>query len=222
MKTTYLKEFNKFSQKGIAFVPVGTLEWHSTHLPIETDFLVAQRICEIISQKISGYVLPPIYLGSSTKKKINGKWFIGMDKFLEKKLSGNLYYLEPEFFARVLVNLGNNLVSQGFKKIFIVTGHGSGGQFKALSLAKKRLKNLIIINPFQNQKNLDHADEFETSLFWACYPEEEKNGRKNGTDADYLKYKGYDPLKKSSLKLGKKVLKEIVDGCLRTVKSELK
>ncbi len=104
-----------------AYIPIGTLEWHGNHLPIETDFLVARRICEILSEKIPGYVLPPIYLGSGTKKKINGRWLIGMDKFLKKKLPGSLYYLDSEFFARVLVNLGKNLKIQGFEKIFIIT-----------------------------------------------------------------------------------------------------
>lgn len=103
---------------------------------------------------------------------------MGMDKYLKKKLMGNLYYLEPEFFSEILVNLGKNLVSQGFKKIFVVTGHGGTGQSKALSLAGKKLKNLVIINPYQILKGteikIEHADEGETSLFWACYPEEEK------------------------------------------------
>jgi creatinine amidohydrolase/Fe(II)-dependent formamide hydrolase-like protein len=44
MKTTYLKEFINYATKKVAFVPVGTLEWHGNHLPIETDFLVAQKI----------------------------------------------------------------------------------------------------------------------------------------------------------------------------------
>jgi creatinine amidohydrolase len=224
--TTYLKDFKKFSQKGVAYIPIGTLEWHSTHLPIETDFLVAQKLCEIVSQKFFGYILPPIYLGSSTKKKIKGKWFIGMDKFLEKKLAGNLYYLEPELFVEVLTNLCNNLLGQGFRKIFIITGHGGRGQAKALALVKKKMKKIVIINPYdilgEKITKIDHADEYETSLLWACYPEEEKNGRKNGTDADYLRYKGYDPLKKSSLKLGQKVLGEMLKGCLKIVSRELK
>lgn len=216
MKTTYLKEFVNYATKKIAIIPIGTIEWHGNHLPIETDFLVAQKICEIISKKISGYVLPPIYLGSGTKKKINGKWLIGMDKYLQKKLAGNLYYLEPEFFSKVLVNLGNNLISQGFSKIFVVTGHGGSGQMKALTLAKKKLKNLVIINLYdileEKGMKIEHADENETSLFWGCYPEEEAKSRKIKikSDDDYFKFIGYDPRKKASLRLGNKMLKEII------------
>lgn len=216
MKTTYLKEFVDYAKKKIAFIPIGTLEWHGNHLPIETDFMVAQKICEIFSKKIPGYILPPIYLGSGAKKKIDGKLYIGMDRYLEKKLAGNLYFLEPEFFSKVLAKLGNNLVSQGFEKIFVITGHGGKGQMKALSLANKKLKNLIIVNIYDilEEKGVavKHADEYETALFWACYPEEEKKSRKVklGNDDDYVKYLGYDPRKKASMKLGNKLLKEIM------------
>jgi len=216
MKTTYLTEFVDYSKKKIAIVPVGTLEWHGNHLPIETDFLVAQRISEIISKKISAYVLPPIYVGSGTKKKMNGKWLIGMDKYLGKNLAGNLYYFEPAFFSKVLANLGNNLVNQGFEKIFVITGHGGFGQAKALALAKKKLKNIVIINPYdileEKGTKIKHADEYETSLFWACYPEEERKSLKIKIDKsdDYVVYLGYDPRKKASLKLGNRMLIEII------------
>lgn len=215
-KKTYLKEFINCSKKKAAFIPIGTLEWHGNHLPIETDFLVAQKICGILAKKRLAYVLPPIYIGSGTKKKIGGKWLVGMDKYLKKKLAGNLYYLEPEFFSQILINLGKNLVGQGFKKIFVITGHGGHGQMKALSLAKKKLKNLIIINPYDILKEkgmeVEHADEYETSLFWACYPEEEARSRnaKIKSDDDFFKYHGYDPRKKASLKIGKKMLNEII------------
>lgn len=223
MKTTYLKEFIDYSKKKIAIIPIGTLEWHGSHLPIETDFLVAQRICEILSKKISGYVLPPIYVGSGTRKRINGEWLIGMDKYLGKKLPGNLYFLEAEFFSKVLANLGNNLVSQGFEKIIVITGHAGHGQMKALSLAGKKLKNFVIVNPYdilkKNGMDIEHADEHETSIFWACYPGEEKESWrvKLNKDDDYVKYLGYDPREKASIKLGNKMLKEIIGGIHKRV-----
>lgn len=227
MKTTYLKEFNKLKKTKIAYLPVGTLEWHGNHLPIETDYLVASKICEIISKKIPGYVLPPIYLGSGSKKKIGGRWLIGMDKYLKKKLSGNIYYLEPEFFAKILIKLADNLKDQGFQKIFIITGHGGRGQMKALAMAKNKSKNLFIINPYKIlEKKLEkvgHADENETSLFWTCYPEEMKksiNIKINNQD-DYFRYQGYDPRKRASIKLGKQLLSEIIKQISRDIKKSI-
>jgi creatinine amidohydrolase len=224
MKTTYLKEFINYSDKKIAYIPVGTLEWHGNHLPIETDFMVAQKVCEILSKKVPGYVLPPIYLGSGTKKKINGKWLIGMDKYLGKKLSGNLYFLEPDFFAKVLVSLGNNLMNQGFEKIFVIAGHSGKGQRKALLLANKKLNNLVIVDIYdtldERSMNIEHADENETSLLWACYPEEETKSRKIKIDKnnDYFKFIGYDPREKASLKLGNRILKWVIKDLNKKIK----
>lgn len=216
IKTTYLSKLDKLKETKVAYVPVGTLEWHGNHLPIETDYLVAVKICEIISKKIPGYVLPPIYLGSGTKKKIEGKWLIGMDKYLKKELPGNIYYLDPDLFSKVLIGLAENLKKQGFKKIFIITGHGGRGQTRALTLAKNKSKNLFIINPYDilenNKKIVGHADENETSLFWACFPEKMKKSLqiKIGKNDDFFRYQGYDPRKKASMKLGKQLLLEIV------------
>jgi creatinine amidohydrolase/Fe(II)-dependent formamide hydrolase-like protein len=72
MKTTYLNEFIDHSKNKLVFVPMGTIEWHGNHLPVETDFLVAQKICEILSKRTKGYVLPPIYLGTSRERIVGG------------------------------------------------------------------------------------------------------------------------------------------------------
>ncbi len=216
MKKTYLKEFVKYTQNKIAYIPVGTIEWHGNHLPIETDFLVAKKICEIVAKNNSGYILPPIYMGSDRKEKIGGKQLVGMDRYVGKKLQGSVYYLEPNFFSELIINLSNNLISQGFEKIILVTGHAGTGQIKALEMAKKKIKNLSVCNPYETlEKNgihVEHADENETSLFWACYPEEEIKIRKIKLkrDDDYVKFLGYNPISKASLALGKRMLNEII------------
>jgi creatinine amidohydrolase/Fe(II)-dependent formamide hydrolase-like protein len=180
--------------------------------------LVAQKLCEIISKKKPGYVLPPIYMGSDRKKKVAGELLVGMDRHVGKKLQGSVYYLEPKFFSELIINLSNNLIDQGFEKIILVTGHAGSGQIKALKMAKKKVKNLSVCNPYEtlekNGINIEHADENETSLFWACYPEEEKGIRKIKLkkDDDYVKFLGYDPREKASMSLGKKMLKIVIAG----------
>lgn len=215
MKTTYLNEFIDYSKKKVVFVPIGTIEWHGNHLPIETDFLVAQKICEILSKKTKGYVLPPIYLGTSRERIVRGRKFIGMNAALEKELKGNLYYLEPNILFALIGGLAGNLTKQGFKKIYIITGHGGVRQIEVLEKIENKYKNVIVLNPYKNLTvRAHHADENETSLFWACYPEEEARSRKIKIDAgdDFVKYQGYDVRQKASLKLGKKILSEVVNN----------
>lgn len=198
----------------MVFAPIGTIEWHGNHLPVETDFLVAQKIGEILSRKTKGYVLPPIYLGTSRERTIGGgKKFIGMNAFLKKELKGNLYYLKPNLLFALISGLVDNLIKQGFDKICIITGHGGIKQVEVLKKIENKYKNVIILNPYENLSvQVHHADENETSLFWACYPEEEMKSRiiKIDSNDDFVKYQGYDVREKASLKLGKKLLAEVI------------
>jgi len=221
MKTTYLKDFKDYSQNKIAFVPLGTIEWHGNHLPIETDFLVAQKICEILSTKTRGYVLPPIYLGTDKMRVKGGKKFVGMNAKLGKELEGSLYYLKPHILLKMIDNLVINLIKQGFSKIYLITGHGGSKHIEVLNKIEKKYKNVILLNPFKFLSiNASHADEFETSLLWACYPEEEKKSRKMiiGKDDDFVRFKGYDVREKASLAIGKKMLGEIISNLSRIIK----
>ncbi len=222
METLYLKDFTKYAEKGLVYVPVGTIEWHGSHMPIETDFLVAQKICELLSKKTKGYNLPPIYLATDEVKRINGKEFRGMNGRLKKKLLGNIYYLKPQLFYKVLEALVGNLIDQGFKKIVIVTGHGGSKQVEILEKLEKNKKRVIFINPYKNIITTagGHANVEELSLFWALYPEEQQKSlkKKIPQDDDYLTYNGCDPREKASLTLGKKRLKQIVDDVLKEMK----
>jgi len=209
----YLGEFVKYSKNHVAYLPLGTIEWHGNHLPIETDYLVAQKLCYLISKKHKGYVLPPIYLGTDRVEVRKGRKFIGMNIRLEKELAGSLYYLSPKIMSYMVEGLVQNLVSQGFNKIYIITGHAGSKQIEVLNKISEKNKNVFLFNPYKNLDVIvDHADEYETSLYWACFPEEEQRSRKNkiNKDDDYIKYKGYDPRQKASLNLGKKILNQIM------------
>ncbi|MDO8241039.1 MAG: creatininase family protein [Candidatus Moranbacteria bacterium] len=221
MKTTYLKEFVNYSARKIAFIPVGTLEWHGNHLPIETDFLVAQKICEILNKKIKAYVLPPIYLGTDKERVVAGKKFIGMNSRFSKELQGSVYYLKPELLLLMIQGLIDNLVKQGFTKIYIVTGHAGSKQVEVLEEIEKNNKTVTFLNPYGQLKfHVEHADEYESSLFWACYPEHEAISRKIKikNDDDYIKFVGYDPREKASLKLGNKILKGMISTLNKKIK----
>ncbi len=197
MKPTHLNEFVKHSEKGTAFLPLGTIEWHGEHLPIESDLMVAQRICELLSKKFGGYLLPPIYLGTDQTERIKGKSLRGMDRRLRKKLQGSLYYLKPNLFYEVVASLVQNLIDQGYKKIVIVTGHGGSKQMEVLEKIKKEYKSVILLNPYTNleKEYAGHANTGELSLFWALYPEERERilKRRIPKDNDCFKYIGHDP-----------------------------
>ena len=209
------------AKRGIAYMPLGTLEWHGNHLPIETDYLIAVKLCEELAKKKPGYILPPIYLGTDKERIRGGKKFIGMDSRLGKRLPGSLYYLKPYLLEKIIITLGKNLKAQGFKKIFMIAGHAGSGHLETLAKAAKKLRELVLINPWDKLSiDIHHAEEYETSVLWACYPEEEKISRKIKipNSDDCFRYYGYDPRKKASVAIGRKILKEMVENCLREIK----
>ena len=217
MKTIYLKEFKELVEKEIAFIPLGTVEWHGNYLPIETDFLVADKICQDLAKNFGGYVLPPFYMGGYSAAIIDGVEMRGMDKKLGKKLYGSVYFLESDLFVKILSSLIDNLKQQGFKKIVLVTGHGGDSQEAALKQVEEK-NDCLVINPYDGV-SIHHADEGEISIFWACYPEEEQKARSAQRDEDLTNYYSYDPIEKSSLALGNDLLGKMLELSRNRIKN---
>ncbi len=49
----------------VAYLPIGTLEWHGVHNPLGSDTLQAEGIAISCAQKAGGLVLPPLYYGEN-------------------------------------------------------------------------------------------------------------------------------------------------------------
>src|SRR5436853_2961144 len=50
----------------IAFVPIGPLEWHRSHLPLGTDGLHTHEVAVEVARRIGGIVLPTYFVGTET------------------------------------------------------------------------------------------------------------------------------------------------------------
>lgn len=214
MKTTYLNEYQKLVDTGLVYIPTGTLEWHGSFLPIETDFLVAQGICEIFSKDFPGLILPPIFFGGGSSKIVNGQRLYGMDRKVGKFLPGNLYHTKSKALLDLFQNLIDHLTKQGFTKIVIVSGHGSSNQTKVMEKLVSDNSEVLYLNPYDLLAGAHHADEHETSLLWALYPDEESKSRsvEIPIDDDLINFIGYNPRDKASLDLGKKHLQTIISS----------
>lgn len=51
--------------KGVAIVPIGSVEQHSYHLPLGTDTYVAMTIAEEAAEKTGAVLTPPVWFGWS-------------------------------------------------------------------------------------------------------------------------------------------------------------
>src|SRR5262249_3744559 len=47
----------------VAWIPLGTLEWHGKHLPLGLDGVVPEEACLRAAREIGGVVFPTVYYG---------------------------------------------------------------------------------------------------------------------------------------------------------------
>ncbi|MCS7139755.1 MAG: creatininase family protein [Candidatus Nezhaarchaeota archaeon] len=108
-------ELKKLIDEGLdtVFVPVGTVEAHGKHLPLGTDFYIAERIAEIMCSKVGGVMAPTVPYGVTRS-------LIGYPGSLT--LTSNTFKL---LIKEVAVALGR----KGFKFIIFVNGHGGNTDY---------------------------------------------------------------------------------------------
>ena len=64
----------------VAYLPLGTLEWHGEHLPLGSDAIISHGLMIKAAEKLGGIVMPPIYVGPDRSQlQLNGSQLQGMD-----------------------------------------------------------------------------------------------------------------------------------------------
>ena len=232
------KEFRKsIAEAPIAYLPLGTLEWHCEHLPLGSDGLQSKKFFEILAQEVGGIVLPMYFLGPDMSKMVDGKQLIGSDYYLadelgftEQQLDGSAYWVpDTLFYAMVDATLAQ-LKRAGFK-IVVYHGHGPSGGFvlrRAEAWEKKygiKMFNCWDDSPPGYGIMTDHAAMNETSLVMAMYPELVHMEYLPSDSTQWpLAVNGRDPRKYASAEIGFEIItyqKERMAKILRKALSEL-
>lgn len=155
--------------------PVGALEQHGPHLPVGTDYLtvelLAREAAVQASNQIPVLVAPTLPFGSSQ----------------HHLPFGGTMSLQTESYYRTVYDLAESLIIGGFRKIFIVNGHGGNNELLQLVARDLALKHpadmaaasywtvaweaLVALDAHLQGRLPGHAGAFETSLILAIYPE---------------------------------------------------
>lgn len=122
----------RISRAPIAYLPLGTLEWHGAHLPLGSDGLQAEGFFIQLANEVGGIVLPLLFLGPDIFQVQQGKAYYGMDiagfpPGEPRQLEGSAYWINDTLFDQLLDAILFQLARVGFK---IVVAHGHGPSTK--------------------------------------------------------------------------------------------
>lgn len=162
--STWPKIKDYFKENDIVILGLGSCECHGTHLPLGTDFIVADKIIDLVEQKKPNILITPTipYGSSNYFSEFPGTISIG-----------------TECLYNVLMKVINSLFEAGARKFIIINGHG--GNIPAIEMAGyeigKKGALMSILNWWIMAKDLNsswnggHAGGLETAAIMYINPE---------------------------------------------------
>ncbi len=162
------EQLRALAPDALALLPIGATEQHGPHLATGMDFLTIESIAIEAARQatVPVVIAPTLPFGSSHHHFVFGATL---------SLSTETYY-------RVLYELCESLVTDGFKRIFLLNGHGGNHE-----LAELAVRDIVLKHPVRAAAGSywriagedlrhavdrfpGHAGEFETSLMLALRP----------------------------------------------------
>ncbi len=219
------KEFQeRIAVAPIAYLPLGTLEWHGEHLPLGADGLQSQGFFEHLARESGGIVLPMLFLGPCRVVEEEDRTLYGMDigcehlpgkrRYPSQQLPGSAYWVPDETFKILIEAILKQLRRAGFR---IVVAHGHGPSTKCFRAHIDEWKGKFDLVCFHcrddehSREGLgiqsDHAGANETSLMMALRPDlVQMENLPTDLDERLLGVAGKDPRVHASAELGNKAI----------------
>ena len=109
----------RMQEMPVAYLPLGTLEWHGPHMPLGADGIQSKELFVRVAEKVGGVVLPILFMGPDRVFHDHEKSFYGMDintegalhTYYVQQLKGSAYWLEKELFQDYLRSIFAQLSS---------------------------------------------------------------------------------------------------------------
>ena len=166
---TWPEAEEKLKRVDVALLPVGAIEQHGPHLPLDTDSFDAEYLAKRVAETCSDpkpFVLPQIPYGVSYHH----------DDFM------GTISISNEILSKLVYEIGISLARQGIKKLIIINGHGDNApslNFAAQTI-NRDAKIFVAVDTGESSDvdiegisatpNDIHAGEIETSTTLAVRP----------------------------------------------------
>lgn len=177
------------AQRKVILLPVGSVEQHGHHLPLDVDFKLASSVCLAAGGRAPEemLVMPPVSYGYCHHV---------MD------FPGTIT-IEPATFVRLLLDITRSVAYHGFKRIILVNGHGSNHPLVEQAGRQTCLQTDALcctlswwqlVADYWNKEvrtsvvpgGCAHACELETSMYQHVDPEGVRSDRIRGAVAEYM------------------------------------
>ncbi len=175
-------EFRKrLAERPIAYLPLGTLEWHGEHLPLGSDAIQSEGLMVECALRFGGIVMPPVHLGPDRARPAQGgRVLYGMD-YAEstdppRQLDGSCYWVPAGLHVLMVDAILEQLKRAGFRAVF-ADGHGPSRWSWVENLAERETRfGLKLFGVTRDiaagwRSQVDHAARNETSLMMHFRPE---------------------------------------------------
>ena len=207
----------------IAYLPLGTLEWHGEHLPLGSDGLQSYGFFIHLARSVGGIVLPMLFLGPDRMQKVDGCELYGMDicqdmpqemRYENQQLAGSAYWVPEETFRTMIEAILKQLRRAGFR-IVVAHGHGPSTGFFSKHAAEWKekfgLETFVCWGGELDRQGMgiqvDHAAANETSLVMALRAELVQMHRLPEVSKGWpVGVAGKDPRIHAGAELGRKII----------------
>lgn len=136
----------------LALLPLGSIEQHGPHLPIGTDWQIAQHLAECIARELDAWLLPALpYSCAQEHQDFPGT-----------------FTLRPATLAALLDDMTASLARTGTPRLYIINYHGGNWALKSIVRDLNRRQDAVTvyyINPYEHISGLDMTEELHSGAF---------------------------------------------------------
>ncbi len=168
-KNSWIQLKKYIEKNALIIMPIGAMEEHGKHLPVNTDMIISRKLSEAVADRIKESI--PVLITPDMWQAYNGK-------IIQESWPGSLT-ISQDTQKRLLYEITESIVNMGFKKIMYINSHGQN-LFTMEAVARLIADNYKVHIPFvfeykiaadfmkKNRKSKNggicHACELETSL----------------------------------------------------------